>query len=61
MDVASLTQQITRLAEAGPVEFQESDRFALIQACTKLRDVVENPVEKMIRHVFAVRIHPHGF
>jgi hypothetical protein len=45
----SLTQQILDAATKGPAELGEADRLALLQACQKLGDVLENPVEKFIR------------
>ena len=54
MDIASLTQQISALAEKGPADLQEADRAALLAATTKLQSAIENPLEKIIRLAFVV-------
>lgn len=58
MDIPTLTQNILELAKKGPGapgEVQEGDRLALINACVKLRDTFENPMDKAIRINWAVR------
>jgi hypothetical protein len=45
----SLTQQILGAAAKGPAELGEADRLALLQACQKLGDALENPVERFVR------------
>jgi hypothetical protein len=46
----SLTQQILDRA-SNPAELEETERAALLQACNKLTNALENPVEKCIRQL----------
>lgn len=57
MDISRLTRQLDALAENGPDGIEDSERFALVQATTKLRNAFQLPVEKMSSVMFSVRIH----
>lgn len=50
--MAALARQIAEQAGKGPTGLEETDRVALLQASEKLRDTLENPLEKFKRLFF---------
>lgn len=52
--MADLISQLNELAGKGPGAVSEEERLPLMGALVKLRDTLENPIEKFMR-IFFVR------
>ncbi|KAI4619691.1 hypothetical protein J4E83_005546 [Alternaria metachromatica] len=50
----TLAQDILALASKGPAGLEEADRLALLQASEKLTQALETPMDKFLRHFFAI-------
>lgn len=58
MSVSELIQTLNATADAPPSNVTEEERAALLAACDKLKGILENPLEAIVRIVFAVSYSP---